>query len=175
MIDKILLAVDGSLNAQRAGDVSAELASKLNAELFIVHVLMHGRPSEELVRMAEVENLVKVAHATVSPGISYVTGSHPELLGGEKTDPRSSKIISAVGEQIVAKTKANCAEQGAKKIQTLVRAGDFGEEILNAAQELKVDMIVIGWRGLGILRRTVLGSVSHKVLNQAECSVVTVR
>ena len=51
MIEKILLAVDGSQNAQRAINVAAELAEKLNAELSIVHVLMHDRPSEELVRV----------------------------------------------------------------------------------------------------------------------------
>ena len=61
MIDRILLAVDGSQNAERATDLAAELATKLTAELFIVHVLMHGRPTEELVHMAEVEQLVKEA------------------------------------------------------------------------------------------------------------------
>lgn len=59
MIDRFLLADDGSENAQRAVDLAAELAGNLNAELLVVHVLMHGRPAEELVRMAEVEHLIK--------------------------------------------------------------------------------------------------------------------
>ena len=54
MIEKTLLAYDGSENSRRALRVAAELSSKLKAELCIVHVLMHGRPSKELVRIAEV-------------------------------------------------------------------------------------------------------------------------
>jgi len=56
-----------------------------------------------------------------------------------------------------------------------VRKGDYAEEILNAAKEFDADMIVIGSRGLGLLKSTVLGSVSQKVLHHASCSVVTVR
>ncbi|MGO4910137.1 universal stress protein [Pseudorhodobacter sp. W20_MBD10_FR17] len=175
MIDKILLAVDGSENAKRAIDIAAELASKLNADLFIVHVLMHGRPPEEFVHMAEVEHLVKEAHSIVSPGQVYAPGSYPELLGGDPTDARTARIISVLGEQITASAKARCAKQGVKNIKTSVRTGDYAEEIVIAARESKVDMIVIGSRGLGVLKSTVLGSVSQKVLHHAHCSVLTVR
>lgn len=175
MIDKILLAADGSQNAQRAIDLAAELAGKLNANLFIVHVLMHGRPPEELVHMAEVEHLVKEVHSVVSPGKAYVPGSYPQFLGGDTTDARTAKIISVLGEQIAANAKAQCAEQGVKNIMTSVRTGDYAEEILKAAEEFEVDMIVIGSRGLGVLKSAVLGSVSQKVLHHAGCSVVTVR
>ncbi|MCK8462436.1 universal stress protein [Aliiroseovarius sp. S1339] len=175
MIDKILLAVDGSQNAQRAVDLAAELAGKLNANMFIVHVTMRGRPAEELVHMAEVEHLVKEVQTVISPGIAYVTGSHPEFLGGSRTDPRTENIISVLGEQIVARAKKRCAERGVNNAKTSVRAGDYAEEILGAANEFNVDMIVIGSRGLGVLKSTVLGSVSQKVLHNADCSVLTVR
>lgn len=175
MINRILLAVDGSQNAGRAIDLAAELAAKLKAELFIVHVLMHGRPTEELVHMAEVEHLVKEAQTIISPSIAYVTGSHHELLGGSRTDPRTERLISVLGDQIVARAKTICAEQGVKSIKTSVRTGDYAEEILNATKEFDADMIVIGSRGLGLLKSTVLGSVSQKVLHHASCSVVTVR
>lgn len=175
MIDKILLAVDGSQNAKRAIDLAAELARKLNADLFIVHVMMHGRPPDEFVHMVEIEHLVKEAHSAVSPGQAYVPGSYPELLGGDAMDARTARIISVLGEQIAAKAKLSCAEQGVKNIETSIRSGDYAEEILNAAEEFKVDLIVIGSRGLGLLKSTVLGSVSQKVLHHAHCSVVTVR
>jgi len=125
MINKLLLAVDGSANAQRATDIAGELAAKLNAELFVVHVLMHGRPSAELVHMAEVEHIVKEAHTVVSPGISYVTGSHPELLGGHPDDPRTPRIITAIGDQIVRIAKARCLDQGATTVKTAVRSGEL--------------------------------------------------
>lgn len=175
MIDKILLAVDGSQNAKRAIDVAAELAGRLNADLSIVHVMMHGRPPEEFVHMAEVEHLVQEAHSVVSPDKSYVPGSYPELLGGDATDVRTARIISVLGEQIAAHAEAACAEKGVKNIKSSVRSGDYAEEILNAAKEFKADIIVIGSRGLGVLKSTVLGSVSQKVLHHAHCSVLTVR
>lgn len=175
MINKILLAVDGSQNAQRAIGIAAELAGKLSADLFIVHVMMHGRPAAELVHMAEVEHLVKEAHTVVAPGTAYVPRSYPELLGGDATDARTARIISVLGEEIVTRAKTDCAEKGAKNIKTSVRSGDYAEEILKAAEDFRVDMIVIGSRGLGRLKGTVLGSVSQKVLNHADCIVVTVK
>lgn len=175
MINRILLAVDGSKNAQRAVGVAAELARKLPADLFIVHVLMHGRPTAELVRMAEIEHLVKEAHGVISPGVPYGAGSHLTFMQGDASDPRSSRIIAVFGEQLVARAKANCAEKGVKNIETSVRAGDYADEILDAAEDFSVDMIVIGSRGLGRLKSTVLGSVSQKVLHHADCTVVTVK
>lgn len=175
MIERILLAVDGSDTAQRATDLAAELAVNLNADLFIVHVLMHGRPSRELVHMAEVEHLVREAHSATSPKSAYVPGSYPELLGGDATDARTARIISALGEQIVTRAKTRCAELGAGTVETSVLAGDYADEILEAAREHDVDILVIGSRGLGVLKSTLLGSVSQKVLHHADCSVVIVR
>jgi nucleotide-binding universal stress UspA family protein len=51
MINKIVLAVAGSENVQRATEIAAKFATKLKADFFIVHVLMHDRPPEELVRI----------------------------------------------------------------------------------------------------------------------------
>lgn len=175
MIKRILLAVDGSQNAQRAVETAAELAGKLDAELLIVHVMMHGRPTAELVRMAEVEHLVKEAHDVVSPGMQYIPGSPREFLGRDTADPRSPRIIAVLGEQILVRAEAYCAEKGVKNIKTSARTGDYAEEILDAAKDLKADMIVVGSRGLGGLKSTVLGSISQKVLHHADCSVVIVK
>ncbi|SDZ34118.1 Nucleotide-binding universal stress protein, UspA family [Jannaschia faecimaris] len=175
MIGKILLAVDGSQHAHRATGIAAELAGKLNAELIISHVLMHGRPADELVRMAEVEHLVEEAHTLVSPGMPYIRGAHQELLSGDSSDPRTARIITALGEQLIARAKTSCAAHGVKTIKSSIRAGDYADEILKDASDFNVDMIIIGSRGLGVIRSTVLGSVSQKVLHHSECTVTVVR
>ncbi len=50
-----------------------------------------------------------------------------------------------------------------------------GQVIVHVAQESGASMIVVGTRGLGSVRRTLLGSVSDYVLHHAHCPVVVCR
>ena len=47
--------------------------------------------------------------------------------------------------------------------------------ILDEAETFAADVIVIGWRGHGALRRLLMGSVSRAVVRGAKCSVLVVR
>jgi len=171
MIEKTLLAYDGSENSRRALRVAAELSSKLKAELCIVHVLMHGRPSKELVRMAEVEHLVAQAQKALPPTES----TRPYDLLGAQSDEQSARVISIVGDLLLDYAKSTCTDIGATVDQTQVRTGDFADEIIEAAEDMGADLIVLGSRGLGAVRGAVLGSVSQKVLHYAEQMVLTVK
>jgi nucleotide-binding universal stress UspA family protein len=53
--------------------------------------------------------------------------------------------------------------------------GHPSEEIIAAAGEAGVDLVVVGARGLGPVKRLTLGSVSERVLHQAPCSVLVVK
>ena len=59
-------------------------------------------------------------------------------------------------------------------VRTVVRTGDAGAEILEQAKESSVDFIVMGYRGLGPVKRTIMGSVATQVLNSAICPVMIV-
>jgi nucleotide-binding universal stress UspA family protein len=62
-------------------------------------------------------------------------------------------------------------------IQVLIRVGIPADEIVAAAQELRVDWIAIGMRGNSLvqrLRRVLLGSTSRRVLEHAPCPVIIV-
>ncbi|MBX6765035.1 MAG: universal stress protein, partial [Rubrobacteraceae bacterium] len=48
-------------------------------------------------------------------------------------------------------------------------------EIVAVAEEIGADLVVVGSRGLGGLRRTLMGSVSDSVVRHAHCSVLVVR
>ena len=50
-----------------------------------------------------------------------------------------------------------------------------GQVINEAARQQKASMVVMGTRGLGTLRRTILGSVSDYVLHHAHCPVLICR
>ncbi len=56
-----------------------------------------------------------------------------------------------------------------------VEDGDPAERILRHAETDKVNLIVMGSRGIGSLRGLLMGSVSQKVSQLAPCSCITVR
>ncbi|MET1232168.1 MAG: universal stress protein [Candidatus Limnocylindrales bacterium] len=56
-----------------------------------------------------------------------------------------------------------------------VRVGDAAHQIVQAADELASDLIITGSRGLGDLKRLLIGSVAHDVLLHSRCSVLVIR
>ena len=57
-------------------------------------------------------------------------------------------------------------------VETVLLEGAPGAAICDAATELRADVIVMGSRGRGGLRRAVLGSVSDHVIRHAPCPVL---
>jgi nucleotide-binding universal stress UspA family protein len=56
-----------------------------------------------------------------------------------------------------------------------LRMGSVAEEIVTLAKDLEADLIVIGSRGHGGLRRMIEGSISEHVVRHAHCPVMIVR
>jgi nucleotide-binding universal stress UspA family protein len=61
------------------------------------------------------------------------------------------------------------------KFETVVLHGEPGPVLVKYANENKLDLIVLGSRGLNALQEFVLGSVSHKVAKRANCPVLIVK
>ncbi|MHB1042568.1 MAG: universal stress protein [Eubacteriales bacterium] len=60
-------------------------------------------------------------------------------------------------------------------ITSMLEKGDPAQKILDYAGQGDYDHIIMGSRGVSELRGAALGSVSHKVINQAECRVTLVK
>jgi nucleotide-binding universal stress UspA family protein len=60
-------------------------------------------------------------------------------------------------------------------VRRVYRHGEPVREIIEAARAAKVDLIVVGSRGLGQIGGLFLGSVSERVLHGAQTPVVVVR
>jgi len=59
--------------------------------------------------------------------------------------------------------------------EPLVARGHAGEQIVEASLANRTDLVVVGARRQGTVRRLLLGSTSEHVLNHAPCSVLIVR
>lgn len=105
----------------------------------------------------------------VAPSLSQYVGFHV---------PPSS-IESFVHEIVAGADKsmdAFLAEQfPGLKVRGEVVTGYAAEEILAAAEEEKVGLIVMGTHGRKGIDRILFGSVAEKVVKAADCPVLTVR
>jgi nucleotide-binding universal stress UspA family protein len=148
MVKNILVPTDGSKNSDNAVQMAVDMAKKYGAELYIVYVVPKGEIPKRVVDYLREERL---------------DGGLGKL---------STKVIGeAVLEPVLKKIKA----QGIKDGKWMVLRGDPAQEILKFARSRKIDMIIMGKGGHGVIKGLLLGSVSRKVCNLAECSCVTVK
>jgi nucleotide-binding universal stress UspA family protein len=75
---------------------------------------------------------------------------------------------------VLAGLEANLHGKG-PAVESAVVIGSPSQEILTAANEPGVDLVVVGARGLGPIKRLVLGSVSERVVHHAPCAVLVVK
>ena len=173
MIKNIVLAIDGSKTASHAQSVAIDLASKYEARLIIVHVLTNDHPSGELARMAEVEHGQEFRRPKTG-GKEDTFSAVARFIGSGKED-KEARIIALLGEKIVKDASKIAKQAGVSNVTAEIYTGDYANRILSVAKNEDADIIVMGRRGLSNLKGFVTGSVSHKVSQRAECSVLTVK
>lgn len=145
--NKVLLATDGSTEAARATRMAVELSEKLGAELHLTYV-------------------EPVLGPNVWPESAvYDTSFQNELR------VRAEKDARARLDDEVRKVK----EMGGEIAETHARIGRPDAEIVSLAEEIGADLVVLGSRGLGSLRRVLMGSVSTSVVRHNHGSVLVVR
>jgi len=174
MFNNILVATDGSEHAYKAATIAANLASKYDARLIILHVLMHGKVPAGFRRMAEVEHLMD----RVQPQVTEVDNIPSSLAASLKNlEPGISehRFYDFLGDSIIADNRRIAAENGASDIETKIAEGDAASKIVQHATDKHVDLIVMGSRGLGEIKGMLVGSVSHKVSQLTQCPCLTVK
>ncbi len=82
--------------------------------------------------------------------------------------------LQQVGEDILARAKALASSDGCQVID-LLSHGDPASRIIEVAEEKKVDLIIVGSRGVSGIRRLFVGTTSDKVAKSAPCPVLIVR
>ena len=74
----------------------------------------------------------------------------------------------------MTRTRVERGNGSAATVDVTVTTGHPAAEIVRQAEVGGSDLIVIGARGLGRMKRLLLGSVSEAVLRHAACSVLVV-
>ena len=148
MINRVLVAVDGSENSMRAVELAAEVTTKFEAEMSIIHVVSKIKIPEELEKFAKVEKIEE----------------SPEYL-----------MLDEIGHKILDKAESVAKQKGIRKIRKIIRQGDPANEIIKFAKENQIDSVFLGSRGLSEIKSLLFGSVSNKVCNLASTNCVTVR
>jgi nucleotide-binding universal stress UspA family protein len=143
---RALVAVDGSEDSWAAAQSFARLPL----------------PKESTVRLLAVLDVPPMMAPTEGAAPAMVTT--PEALISERR---------AQLEGILSRVAASY--QGVvRDVERSVVVGGPAAEIVSAAREPGVDLVVVGARGLGPIRRWLLGSVSEHVLHHADCPVLVV-
>lgn len=175
MFKKILAATDGSGHGIKAVELASELAAKYGAKLVLVHVLEHGRVPEPVKKMLEVEHLIEPGQPQY-PQVANVAGGLVSAMGqGVEASDASYRVFETLGEHILETAKQTARDQGVEDIRKVIEDGDPVHRILACADREKADLIVVGSRGLSDLKGMLMGSVSHKLIQLAECTCIAVK
>lgn len=172
MIKKILVPVDGSKLSVKAVELASDLASKYDAEVILLHVLLRGHMSDGLRKALEIE-VGKHEKTAVSP--MKMPLAIMAQVKSKKDTQLTLEELDYVGKYVLSSVAQICQSQGVSKVTKRVEEGNPAKVILKIAGDTKVDMIVLGTRGLSDLQEMLLGSVSQKVTHLAKCTCVTVR
>ena len=146
---KLLLATDGSECSRRALDFLRVLPLSSDSELMILTVV-----EREL----------------------YGNGEESETLDEEyrETLQRINQMLASDAGKLLEQEARRFADPDLR-CSTRVAYGQPAEEIVKVAEELDIDLIVMGNHGVGGVKRFLLGSTSDLVMQHASCSVLIVR
>lgn len=145
MFSTIVVGTDDSPTARRAVQAAGEFAQRY--EIGTVHVVCGYQP------LSEAE-------------LSYLAHDLPEEF-------RQGLAADQTGLAQLGAAERLLKRMGVRAVTHLVPASG-AEAILDVADDVGADLVVVGSRGHGMGKRLLRGSVSTKVVHHAPCSVLVV-
>src|SRR5215210_4489744 len=142
---KVLLATDGSEEAELASRAAIKLAESIGSELHVIYV----EPLPDFMKKND----------------ASIPGFDRELH--EKIEGEARETLRKLTWQVKV--------AGGTVAEAHLRMGSVAAEIVALADELEVGLVVVGSRRLGRIRRSLAGSVSESVFRHAHCPVMVVR
>jgi len=150
VFNRILAPIDFSESSRRVLEYALTLGSALDAEVLVLHV---------------------VDHRTMR-SMPYSYGQVDEGYLSEKSQEEMAEEIRAV---MAREIREGVTFEHRVRVTTQVGYGVPYDQIVKAAQEKKIDFIVMGAKGGTALEKIFLGGVAEKVSRHAPCPVFLVR
>ena len=147
MIEKILVAMDGSKHAGHALKYAIELAVKWDAQLIVLSVI-----------------------PPLKPILPDPVGFYPTYIP-QFEDELENAYKSILDEAVNTVAK----EQPDIKVEARLEKGRPPDVIVEIAKTENVDLIVMGSRGLGGITGSVLGSTSQAVVHSCTKSILIIK
>lgn len=142
---KILIALDFDPSAQRIAETGYQLARSMNAAVYLVHVTADATYYSSL---------------NYSPIMGFDSFSNLDIVQSD-----AIADLKKAAQDYLDKSRQHLGDES---IQTILKDGDFGESILEAANEINADVIVMGSHSRRGLEKILMGSVAEKVLHRSK-------
>jgi nucleotide-binding universal stress UspA family protein len=147
-----------------------------------MHVLIGTDGSDDAIAAARTglgllgtPSKVTVMCVLDTPG-EATAGLESGFAGGMVSDTEVDRAWSLAEQEASEALERTVAGLGTDApVEQVTRTGDAGPAICRLAEEVGADVVVVGSRGRGAIKRALLGSVSTHVTANAPCPVVVVR
>jgi nucleotide-binding universal stress UspA family protein len=171
MFSTIVTPVDGTEPSENALRYASELTEKYGARLILVHVLLRGFSVPAIQELAESKGFLddmkdEIADVEIVPIASVAGVAAPVEVVPDKT-------LNKCGQLLLDRARASIKNGDNAHVRIL--DDDPAGAILQCAVDENADLIVLGSRGVGDLKSLLLGSVSHKVVENAKCPCLVVK
>ena len=140
----VLLALDVAAGSRAAVRAAERFVLRDGAQATVIHACASA--DHAVLQAADMEAAGVGLHADCSPGAATV--AMRDLLEQESADPRRYELVVAQGNPLPT--------------------------ILRAIGKRQPDLLIMGTRGDGRMRRAVLGSVANQLLKVAPCDILIV-
>jgi len=175
---RILVPFDGSKAAKSALDVAVDLARQHDADIDLLHVLLHDAEADQLLNLPGisavgeevVDELRRLAQAPEPTRTLEEQMADP----GAPIRPAPAILLRMIGAHVLTWANSHAVEQGARAQSLDLADGPAAETILATAGDIGADAIVMGTRGLRPIEAITIGSVSQEVCRTAKCTCIMV-
>jgi nucleotide-binding universal stress UspA family protein len=147
---KVLIALDYNPTAQKVAEVGYSIANAMSADCLLIHIL--------------------------STPIIYTSANYDPIMGFSgfgvlENYQLNSELLSKSAYEYLEKVKKHL---GNSKIETIVKEGEFDDQIMETAIRYNADLIVMGTHSQQWLEKILVGSTAESIIKNSKIPIVIV-